>query len=51
MACRGQGRENEEGSPKLNKANSSLFPSLLNLLQKSVQADCLFPVVSKEQQL
>lgn len=48
MACRDQGRENEEGSPKLNKTNNSLFPSLLNLLKKSVQADDLFPAVSKE---
>lgn len=50
MACRDQGRENKEGSPKVNKTNS-LFPSLLNLLKSSVQADSPFPVVSKEQQL
>lgn len=48
MACRDQGRENEDGSPKMNKTNNSLFHSLFNLLKKSVQADSLFPVVSKE---
>lgn len=47
VACRDQGGD-EEGLPKLNKTNNSLFPSLLNLLKKSVQADRLFPVVSKE---
>lgn len=46
MACRDRGGD-EEGSPKLNKTNNCLFPSLLNLLKKSVQADAFFLLLAR----